>query len=371
MLAIAARFYSRYNARQPPIAGKVTPPIDPSVPINLANLAEAHLSHTLLRRRYALTDVQAILLLAAWNLRPGSGSGLDAWVVTGHAARVSRRLGVHKILAQAAETARNSVQGSPEWQKLEAFIPQWRTWLCWFTFDGFLSLGFGRPQSTQFETVDEYGFLQMRLQGPPPWPGSASSQALYGDVYIAGQVQLAQIGRDLINWGEMLADPEKAIYGDPRLADIFRDTELSVKTMFSDLNTRLDEWCRLWVWTGELLGISRHGSLIFPLGSTYALYLGPSARVARLQAEHMRLCLNSYVLKVGTEKDEAIGQCLRNALNAAVSTIQTHHESSQTDFGLSFATDVSHPSAPILSYLLSAFHNPLVFSIGQTWNSAD
>jgi hypothetical protein len=55
----------------------------------------------------------------------------------------------------------------------------------------------------------------------------------------------------------------------------------------------------------------------------------------------MRLCLNSYVLKVGTEKDEAIGQCLRNALNAAVSTIQTHHESSQTDFGLSFATDVS------------------------------
>ena len=76
-------------------------------------------------------------------------------------------------------------------------------------------------------------------------------------------------------------------------------------------------------------------------GSTYALYLGPSARVARLQAEHMRLCLNSYVLKVGTEKDEAIGQCLRNALNAAVSTIQTHHESSQTDFGLSFATDVS------------------------------
>jgi hypothetical protein len=198
-----------------------------------------------------LTDVQAILLLAAWNLQPGSRSGPDAWVVTGHAARISRRLGVHKVLAQAAETARNHEQGSDEWAKLEGFIPQWRTWLCWFTFDGFLSLGFGRPQSTQFETVDEYGFLQMRLQGSLPRPGSTSSQALFGDVYIAGQVQLTQIGRDLINWGEMLADPEKAIYADPRRADIFKDIDLSVKTMFSDLNTRLDEWCRLWVWTGR------------------------------------------------------------------------------------------------------------------------
>jgi hypothetical protein len=77
------------------------------------------------------------------------------------------------------------------------------------------------------------------------------------------------------------------------------------------------------------------------IGSPYALYLGPSARVARLQAEHLRLCLNSYVLKVGQENDGAVGQCLRNAFNAAVNTIQTHQDSSQTDFGLSFATDVS------------------------------
>lgn len=251
MIGIAARFYSRYTARHPPGDGKTQISIDPSVPTRLANLAEAHLSHTLLRRRYALTDVQAILLLAAWNLRPGSEIGPDAWVVTGHAARVSRRLGVHKILAQAAEIARSHEQGSPEWQKLEAFLPQWRTWLCWFTFDGFLSLGFGRPQSTQFETVDEYGFLQMRLNGPLPRPGSVSTQALYGDVYIAGQVQLTQIGRDLFNWGEMLADPEKAVYADPRRKEIFRDTELSAKTMFSDLNTRLDTWCKLWVWTGK------------------------------------------------------------------------------------------------------------------------
>jgi hypothetical protein len=123
--------------------------------------------------------------------------------------------------------------------------------LGWFCFDGFLSLGFGRPQSTQFETVDEQGFLQLRLNQPLPRPGSTQSTSLYGDVYIAGQVQLTQIGRDLINWGEMLSDPERAMLADPRRASMMRDRELSVTTMFRELNARLDEWSRLWVWAGE------------------------------------------------------------------------------------------------------------------------
>jgi len=55
----------------------------------------------------------------------------------------------------------------------------------------------------------------------------------------------------------------------------------------------------------------------------------------------MRLCLNSYALKAGPDEDELVGQCLKKALNAAMSTIQTHFESSQTDLALSFATDVS------------------------------
>ena len=75
-------------------------------------------------------------------------------------------------------------------------------------------------------------------------------------------------------------------------------------------------------------------------GSPYALYLGSSARIARLQAEHMRLCLNSYALKAAPDGDELVAQCLKKALNAAMSTIQTHYESSQTDLALSFATDV-------------------------------
>ncbi|WWC60802.1 uncharacterized protein I303_103378 [Kwoniella dejecticola CBS 10117] len=318
ILAVASRFYIKYSAKSP---GSM-PVLDPIIPPRLANLAEAHLSNTLLRKQHALSDVQAVLLLSAWGLQSG-GRGPDAWVVTGHAARIARRLGVHKLLGQAAEIARLTRPGTVEWERLEQFMPQWRTWLCWFCFDGFLSLGFGRPQSTQFETVDEQGFLQLRLNQALPRPGSTPSISLYGDVYIAGQVQLTQIGRDLINWGEMLADPRSALWADPKRADMFHDKELNVRTMFKDLNSRLDEWCKLWVWSG----------------SPYSLYLGSSARIARLQADHMRLCLNSFALKSGPEEDEVVAQCLKKALNAAMSTIQTHHESSQTDMALSFATD--------------------------------
>ncbi|WVQ87185.1 hypothetical protein IAS59_000908 [Cryptococcus gattii] len=319
ILAVAARFYIRYTSRNP----DSFPPLDPAVPPRLANLAEAHLANTLLRKQHALSDVQAVMLLAAWGLQSG-GRGPDAWVVTGHAARIARRLGVHKILAQAAEAARITRPETEEWSKLEAFMPQWRTWLCWFCFDGFLSLGFGRPQSTQFETVDEQGFLQIRLNQTPPRPGTTPSMSLYGDVYIAGQVQLTQIGRDLINWGEMLADPKGATWADPRRAQIFHGKELSVKMMFKELNGRLDEWCKLWIWN---------------VGSPYSLYLGSSARIARLQADHMRLCLNSFALKSSPDEDEFVAECLKKALNAAMTTIQTHYESSQTDLALSFATD--------------------------------
>jgi hypothetical protein len=128
IIAIAARFYNRYMSR-----ARRAPPgsaIESTVPFKLANLAEFHLAHTLLRKQHALSDVQAILLLAAWCLR-SSGGGPDAWVVTGHAVRVARRLGVHRVLAQAAESARVARPGTPEWSALEQFMPQWRTWLGW------------------------------------------------------------------------------------------------------------------------------------------------------------------------------------------------------------------------------------------------
>ena len=107
------------------------PVLDEMVPRRLANLAEMHLSYTVLSKKLALSDVQAILLLAAWGLQP-DGGGPDAWIVTGHAARCARRLGVYKVLGHATESAKHMQKGSEEWLKLEAFLPQWRTWLCWF-----------------------------------------------------------------------------------------------------------------------------------------------------------------------------------------------------------------------------------------------
>lgn len=124
IIAIAARFYVRFTARN---TSTLLPMLDPGAPHKLANLAEMHLAQTLLRKQHALSDVQAILLLAAWGLQSG-GKGPDAWLATGHAARVARRLGVHRTLAVAAETARNTKVGTEEWQKLEQFSPQWRTW---------------------------------------------------------------------------------------------------------------------------------------------------------------------------------------------------------------------------------------------------
>ena len=252
MLAIAARFYVRYSKR---MSGTSTPHsdlplLDPAVPAKLANLAEMHLAQTLLRKQHALSDAQATLLMSAWGVQPG-GKGSDSWVVTGHAARVMRRLGVHKVLAQAAQAARTTDPDSEDWEKLETFMPQWRTWLGWFASDGFLTLGFGRPQSTQFETVDESGFLNIRLNQPLPRPGSTASTGLYGDVYIAGWTQLTQIGRDLFNWGEMLVDPERAVFADMTRAEMFEGRDLSVGGMFRELNARLDEWSRMWVWSGE------------------------------------------------------------------------------------------------------------------------
>jgi len=173
--------------------------------------------------------------------------------------------------------------------RLERFLPQWRTWLGWFTLDGLLSLGFGRPQSSQFETVDEQGFLQLRLSQTQaaafPHPGSPASRALHGDVYIAGQVQLAQIGRDIVAWSAMLADPERALKADPRRADVVKDKELSVKSMLGDLNKRLDDWSKLWVWNGEyilsrcaVLALTDFRFAIYPVSWSLSPHRAPTRR---------------------------------------------------------------------------------------------
>lgn len=347
ILAIAARFYPRASERFTRMRRGDYPLLQQSVPQRLANLAEMHVGYTLLTKTLALSDVQAILLVAAWGLQP-EGRGPDAWLVTGHAARLARRLGVHRVLAHATETAKRTQAGTEEWTKLEAFLPQWRTWLCWVGLDNFLSLGFGRPQTEYFGAVGEDVFLQIRKGQALPAPDTPARRALHGDVYIAAIVSLAQIGRDLTKWGLMLANPERA-KADQGLKEWAKDKDLRLSTMFKELNGRLDDWSKLWIWTGESVCPSLLDQTSIRAGSPYALYLGSSVRIARVQAEHLRLCLNSYALKTGAEEDESIGRCLKKALNAAMGTIQTHFESSQTDLALSFATDVSSRSFLSLS----------------------
>ncbi|KAJ5814476.1 hypothetical protein N7474_006253 [Penicillium riverlandense] len=317
ILAISARFYLRHST--------TSHTIDSYVPAALADIAESHLAHTLLRKKHTLADVQAILLLAAWGLQSG-GKGPDAWVLTGHAARVSRRLGIHRAVGQAvAATKRDGSQLEAPVDEVDAAVRrQWRT-----CFDSFLSFGFGRPQSTQFESIDDQAFLKARLSHPLPRPGTPASLSLYGDAYIAATARLGHIARSFVLWVE-----EQAPVGSPN--------GQSLLSMLSNLNGRLDDWCKLWVWSG----------------SSHALYLGASARIARLQAEHLRLSINAMALRSSTHSDghESSVTYLRKALNAAKSTIQTHFESSQTDIALSFATD----------YMTMAFAQAAVFLIRLT-----
>ncbi|CAN9282759.1 unnamed protein product [Alternaria alternata] len=120
ILAISARFYLRSSSK--------AHIMDSHVPKALAEIAESHLAHTLLRKKHTLADVQAILLLAAWGLQ-SSGKGPDAWVLTGHAARVSRRLGIQRAVGQAvAATQKDRSQLEAPAEVDTAVLRRWRTW---------------------------------------------------------------------------------------------------------------------------------------------------------------------------------------------------------------------------------------------------
>lgn len=124
VLAIAARFYSMFHRRPTSPPPRCT--LDADVPARLAELAERHLARTLLQKQHSLADVQAILLLAAWGLQSG-GRGPDAWVLTGHAARVARRLGFHKLIRQAVDASAEGAGGIDS-ARFQQILPQWRTW---------------------------------------------------------------------------------------------------------------------------------------------------------------------------------------------------------------------------------------------------
>lgn len=95
------------------------------------------------------------------------------------------------------------------------------------------------------------------------------------------------------------------------------------------------------------MGSCRSNFSADPAGSLYAIQLGPCSRLAKLQSEHVRLCLNSLALKPGLQEnatgEEAIlmQNCVRLATESALNTIQTHFDVSRTDMILSYSVDVS------------------------------
>lgn len=121
IIAISARFYLHHST--------TSHIVDSYVSAALAEIAESHLARTLLQKQHTLADVQAILLLAAWGLHSG-GKGPDAWVLTGHAVRVSRRLGIHRAVRQAeAATKKDRSRREAPLDEVDASVRrQWRTW---------------------------------------------------------------------------------------------------------------------------------------------------------------------------------------------------------------------------------------------------
>lgn len=54
----------------------------------------------------------------------------------------------------------------------------------------------------------------------------------------------------MINWGELLSERAKRGASSP---PIKYGRDLSLSNMFRELNARLDDWSRTWVWTGTSL----------------------------------------------------------------------------------------------------------------------
>jgi hypothetical protein len=137
------------------------------------------------------------------------------------------------------------VQVSPNHAKADNSAPNI------YSFDAFLSLGFGRYQTTRTDAVDEEAFLRARLDQPIPRPGTSASLLLYGDTYLTSITQLSKLVRALVSW------TERETSG---MTPSSQRNE-GLLSMLRDLNGRLDEWSKLWVWSGKSPGFTAGNKL--------------------------------------------------------------------------------------------------------------
>lgn len=100
--------------------------------------------------------------------------------------------------------------------------------------------------------------------------------------------------------------------------------------------------------------VSAIPALLIP-GSLRSIQLGKMATLAKLQAEHVRLCLNAMTLRPEIETEEVY---LHKAAEAAISTIQTHVEMTKRDHALRCGVDVSLSLGPLLRAALCDIVSP-------------
>ncbi|SPO25289.1 uncharacterized protein UTRI_10088 [Ustilago trichophora] len=230
------------------------------LPEHLTQLAEILLGQTLTRSRFHLSDVHAVLFLHAWGLRP-LGSGSDTWILSGHAFRLAKRLGIDKTVSSL-------------FQNDSQTLAMRRTWLLLCASDCFPSLGFGRPFSPK-ENLDLCANVIARLKHDHLVRGID----IGADAFVAAQGELAQISRRLLEW---VADASSQLRArshgmrDAYQQQSWADVE-SIWNRYRDLNQQLQTCDAQW---------------------NEGLKSSTERRCAALYRWHVRLCLPSFALRL-------------------------------------------------------------------------
>lgn len=389
ILAVSARFCYRKAAPQTAGAPTTMLEVDAQTFDELADAAESHLARTLLRKQHAVTDVQGTLLMATWGLRSGGG-GPDAWVscalytlttadvpqiLTGHAFRMSRRLGMHLDDAVYAREKHLWI-GEQGQRRVERYITRRRVWLALSVYDCLFSLGFGRPPSQQMDAAETGAFLNLSMARFEQSGGRAALQegrdrivtAVTGDVFIACQVELLQVrfldrGGDVADMMQIARDFRAEI--DQMRDNVEAQAVLNrapgdgltnaILTMCSRLNQRLDQWEERWSIVSS--APTSCSSLTLLQKTPIGQFLRPIASHVQLCVGHIRLCINATALQpLSSRPSSAHGApqpsatlhmspqeeaCLSIAIGAAVSVIRLHRESVATaEMAFSYGTDV-------------------------------
>jgi hypothetical protein len=197
-------------------------------------------------------------------------------ILTGHAFRMSRRLGMHLDDVVYAREKHLWI-GEQGQRRVERYITRRRVWLALSVYDCLFSLGFGRPPSQpQMDAAETGAFLNLIMARFEQSGGRTSLQepgreriatAVTGDVFIACQVELLQVC--LLVSGCHSADVKQIARDFRAEIDQMRDNveaqavlnrtpgdglTSAILTMCGRLNQRLDQWEERWSPVSDVSG---------------------------------------------------------------------------------------------------------------------